>query len=275
MADANRSPLADSPSADGLTLALAQTPGELDGVAARLAWLEQAAAPLAARGVDLLLLPELFASGYNVPDRLAAAAEPADGPTARRIAALAARCGLAIHYGYPEAAGGRLYNAAQCFGPDGVRLGGHRKLLLPPGFEGESFAAGSACTPFRHRGLTIATLICYDVEFPETVRHAAAAGADLVLVPTALAAEWAVVARRMVPTRALENGVYLAYANHCGTEGDLRYLGESCIAAPDGRDLARAGAGPEILTARLTRSAVEAARRRLPYRADLTRLRFG
>lgn len=85
-------------------------------------------------------------------------------------------------------------------------------------------------------------MICYDAEFPELARQAALRGADIILVPTAFAQQWVWVANQMMPTRGFENGVFLAYANHAGTENWLSYLGASFIAAPDGEILAWAGA---------------------------------
>lgn len=111
-------------------------------------------------------------------------------------------------------------------------------------------------------------LVCYDVEFPETVRAAAQAGAELVVVPTALGAEWDQVARRVVPARAFENGVYLAYANYAGSERGFTYLGESRIVRPDGRDMAVAGDGEECIEAIIDRDAMVKIRRRLPYLRD-------
>ena len=87
--------------------------------------------------------------------------------------------------------------------------------------------------------LRIALLICYEIEFPEAARNAALNGADLILAPTALGAQWGVVAHKLVPTRAFENGIFIAYANHAGREGEIEYLGESCIVDPMGNDLAR------------------------------------
>lgn len=68
----------------------------------------------------------------------------------------------------------------------GLRLGGHRKLVIPPGFEAGHFRRGEGCSLFIYKGLQIATLICYDAELPETARYVARMGAELTLVPTAL-----------------------------------------------------------------------------------------
>ena len=248
-----------------LHLALAQAPADLGNVADRLDWLATILPNVAVAKADLLLLPELFACGYSIGAAIRDRAEPRDGPIAKAIGGLAQEHGVAIHYGYAEAAHGTIYNAAQAFGPDGQTLVHQRKLAIPPGFEREFFAPGKGCALFELNGIRIATLICYDAEFPETVRHVARMGAEVVLVPTALGAAWDWVARTMIPTRAYENGVYLAYANSAGREGDMDFLGASVIAAPDGVKLARAAATPEILVATLTKDRVRAAQSRLPY----------
>jgi predicted amidohydrolase len=224
--------------------------------------------------LDLVVCPELFASGYNMGKRLRALAEPSDGPFAGWVAGLAQATGTAIVYGYPERDGDRLYNAAACFDVRGRRVSDHRKLLLPPGFETEVFSPGDGgVTVFDLGGVRCSILICYEVEFPEAVRAVAQAGAEIVAVPTALGAQWHDVAHRLIPTRAFENGVWLLYSNHAGEENGMRYLGGSCIVAPDGRDVARAGAGETLLPASIELDAVRAARRRLPYLDDVLRLR--
>lgn len=254
-------------------LAVGQSPAELATPEARLEWLKGVLPEVAAQQTDLFLLPELFATGYHIGDLIPARAEPADGPTAQIIAGLAKAHGLAIHYGFAEAAGADIYNAAQCFGPDGALLGGHRKLAIPPGFEQDHFKRGQGCTLFTYRGLRIATLICYDVEFPETARHVAAMGAELILVPTALGAQWGWVAHTMIPTRAYENGVFLAYANSAGTENGMQFLGQSFIAAPDGQELARAGTATELIYGAIEQEKVAAAQARLPYLDDVKALK--
>ncbi len=255
-----------------LTLAVAQSPGELVGTQERLAWLEASLEAGAPWSADLLVLPELFLTGYKIGDQVAQWAEPCGGSRAQQIADLAQRFAVGIHYGYAEQDGDQIFNAAACFGQDGSLLGHHRKLLLPPGFEADHFSQGQGCQLFRLKGFCIATLICYDAEFPETFRHVAGRGADLVLVPTALTDQWGVVARSVMPTRAFESGVFLCYANHAGQEADLSYLGASCIIAPDGSELARAQGAPQILQACLELDRVQQARHRLPYLKDRKQL---
>lgn len=251
-----------------LNIAVGQSPADLDGPQARLDWLRECLTRLDGQHTDLLLLPELFLTGYNIGSRVSEWAEPADGPSAQIIAELAKAHGVAIHYGFAEQLGGQLFNSASCIGKDGTLLATHRKLLLPPGFEGDHFCPGTGYTLFELNGFKAATLICYDAEFPETFRAVALAGAELVLVPTALGAQWGVVANTIIPARAFENGIYVCYANSCGHENGMDFFGESCVIAPDGLELARAGDGAELLQADIKKGAVKAAQSRLPYLID-------
>ena len=236
--------------------------------AERLSRLERVMAKLGRGGADLVVCPELYMSGYNVPEQLAGLSEPADGPFAHAVGELAGHWDMAVVYGYPEEVGARRFNSALAIGRDGRKLANHRKLALPPGAEASVFASGAALDLFDLGPFRAALLVCYEAEFPEAVRAVAMAGADLVVVATALSGKWGVVSERMIPTRAVENGVFVAYADHAGREGDLSYFGGSCIVAPDGCDLARAGREEEVIVADLHPGAVAAVRAELPYLAD-------
>ncbi|WP_428516723.1 nitrilase-related carbon-nitrogen hydrolase [Roseovarius sp.] len=227
---------------------------------------------LAEREVDLMVCPELFASGYMGADH-AALAEPATGPFFDAVAEMAKRHETAVCYGYPEAADGVIYNAARLVGAEGAALANHRKRLPSPGsFEEDTFANGDTPTLVEHGGLRIAIIICYEVEFPESLRKAAQHRAELALVPTALVDRWGVVAEKLVPTRAFENGLWLAYANHAGQEDGARYLGGSRIVAPDGVEEAVAGDTETVIVAEVDAERVAAARNRLPYLRDAVKL---
>ncbi|MGO1119175.1 carbon-nitrogen hydrolase family protein [Rhodovibrionaceae bacterium A322] len=225
--------------------------------------------------LDLLVCPELFLSGYNVGDQITALAEPVHGPFAQRLAELARQYRTALVYGYPErGAEGEVFNSAACLSADGELLANHRKLMLPPGFESRYFLPGDGFTLFTLGSLRCGLVICYDAEFPETLRALAQAGAQVVFVPTALNDAWSVVSERVMPARAFENGLWLLYANHAGQEGDIRYFGGSCIVAPDGRDAARAGSAEDVIAADLSAAAVTAAQSRLPYLPAVTELQI-
>lgn len=250
-----------------MRLALWQTQGFGADKEANLAALSAAARATAAAGATLLLAPECWLGGYHVD--VAVGAEPADGPSARAIVELARETGLAIAYGYAERDGEAVYNSAAVIGPDGKLLGHYRKTHLFGDFERAAYTAGDCFSQvFNLGGFSIGLLICYDVEFPEAVRATALAGADLILIPTALTPEYEAVPDIIVPARAVENQCFVAYCNHAGVENGLAYLGGSCIAAPDGRKLAAAGAGEALLIADLDPAMIGTLATIFPYRAE-------
>ncbi len=229
----------------------AKTPAEPSGNLDRLV---EAADEARAGGARLVILPEMFLTGYNIgSDAIARLAEPVDGASATRAAEIAREAGIALLYGYPERGPkGEIFNAAILIDRDGRTLANHRKTHLFGDIDKSAFDPGQGPpTVAELDGLKLGVLICYDVEFPENVRLLALAGVDLVAVPTALMKPYEFVARSLVPSRAFENQVFLAYANRCGSERELDYYGLSCIVGPDGVDLARAGLGEELVITEL------------------------
>ena len=223
--------------------------------------------------LDLVVCPELFMSGYDVGDALIDKAETQDGDFANAIKTMAKSKSTAIIYGYPERAECGIYNSALCIDRNGNVLANYRKLLLPPGFESRYFTPGQGLTLFDLDGIRCALLVCFDVEYPESVRAAAEAGAKLVIVPTALGQNWGIVAEKLLPTRAFENGVWMIYANHAGKENGTTYFGGSCIITPNGQDAARAGPKETLISAVLDMEMVANARERLPYLEEVSGLR--
>lgn len=252
---------------DDLTLALWQTayaPPEA-GTAEALRRLDATAAQARVQGADLLVCPEMSLTGYAIgPERLAALAESADGPLSQAVAAIAQRHGIAIVYGYPErhpGVGQQPFNATQAIAPDGTPLGHYRKTHLFGELDRAQFSLGDAASKvFEWYGWRLGLLICYDVEFPETVRGLALQGADAVLVPTANMAGFDEVPTLLVPARAYENSLFVAYANACGSEGGVHYGGLSTVAGPGRQRIAQAGRENVLLTLSLSRNELQHAR---------------
>ncbi|MEM9439054.1 MAG: carbon-nitrogen hydrolase family protein [Pseudomonadota bacterium] len=225
--------------------------------------LAEVARHVADRGARLLVLPEMYLTGYHIgADAVAALAEPVTGPSAERAAAIAQATGVALLYGYPERGDdGRIYNAALLIDREGRQLANHRKVHLFGEIDRSAFSPGDGQPTLAEiDGIRVGLLICYDVEFPEAVRLLALEGADLILVPTALMAPYDFIARSLVPTRAYENQVFVTYANRVGAEHELTYLGQSCIIGPDGAELARAGRDEELIVADLNPSSLSMSR---------------
>lgn len=231
-----------------MKLALSQaapTDGDLEGAFARIARDLQAAA---AAGGRMLVLPELVLPGYNRPDLHAAAAQSLDGPWISRLRDLARAAGCGLTLGWAERDGDGVFNAATAIGRDGEILGHYRKIQLYGEMERASFRFGAAPPPiFDLEGRRCGLLICYDVEFPGHVADLARRGAEMLLVPTANPAGYEHVQGILVPARAYENRLVVAYANFCGRENGLSFGGRSVIVGPDGAALAAAGQSPALL----------------------------
>ncbi|MFF8094921.1 carbon-nitrogen hydrolase family protein [Streptomyces sp. NPDC016675] len=249
--------------------ALLQSSGRPGSTAENLKVLDEAARRAAAAGSGLLVTAELFLTGYAIGDAIAALAEPADGDAADAVAEIAGRHGLAVAYGYPERAGADVFNSVQLISADGTRLANYRKTHLFGCFEREHFTPGEkSVVQAQLDGVTVGLMICYDVEFPENVRAHALAGTDLLLVPTAQMHPFQFVAESVVPVRAFENQMYVAYVNRVGQEGEFEFVGLSALAGPDGTVRGRAGRVEELVLADVDTVLLAASREANPYLKD-------
>jgi 5-aminopentanamidase len=243
-------------------------------IAANLARIEGAAAEAAGKGATLLVTPELGSIGYGAGEVILELAQPADGPIVQQLQRISRSIGITIIAGFAEREGRAVYNSA-------VRVDGdadpmvYRKSHLYGDYERSLFTPAAPSTQlFEHDGVTCGLLICYDVEFPENVRRLALAGAETVLVPTALPAGWSgtFITEHMIQTRAFENQVFIAYVNHCGSDAMFSFAGSSRIASPDGQVLAKANSAEEILiVAEVDPQAFAISRAENTYLKDLQR----
>lgn len=211
-------------------------------VAANLAAVEAAIDGLEA---DLLVLPELFSTGYSFRDRAEARAlaEPfPGGDTCARVLAWSEATGGMVVAGFAERDGEALYNAAMVVAA-GRPLGSYRKIHLF-GFERECFDPGDRPFPVHeHEGLRVGTMICFDWIYPEAARTLALRGADVIAHPSNLVLPgWC---QQAMVIRALENRLVTVTANRHGSEARpprpaLSFTGTSRIVGPDGTVLADA-----------------------------------
>jgi predicted amidohydrolase len=255
-----------------MRLAALQMQSAAGDQAANLARIEAAARDAANAGADMLVVPELALPGYGAGAAMAGLADPADGALVSRLGELARATGVAIVAGFAERDGADVFNCAVF--ADGVRPPViYRKSHLYGPYEKGLFRAQPPETHlFEIGGIKLGMLICYDVEFPENVRRLAQAGAQAVVVPTALPMgdSGSFIARHMIAVRAFENQVFVAYVNHCGSDALFSYAGLSRIAAPDGGMLAEAGpSGEALMIADLDPTAYAASAEANTYLRDL------
>ncbi len=214
--------------------------------------LERGLALAATVEADLVVLPELWSSGYVFSSHAEVAAlaeDPRTGATARALTWAAKREKRWYVAGFPEAARGRFYNSALLVGPGGVRTI-YRKLHL---FEREQewFAPGNLPLSVHRVGpARVGLLICFDWRFPETARVLALMGADAIAHPSNLVFKGA---QQAMLTRSLENRVFTVTANRTGTEqrpgGTVPFTGRSQVVAPNGQPLVKATAAAEVALA--------------------------
>jgi predicted amidohydrolase len=232
-------------------------------------------------GAQLVATPEN--TNYLGPhDEKVRRAEPLDGPTVARFAALARELGIHLLLGSYNERGSdpaRCANTSVLFGPEGQRLAVYRKIHLfdvavPGGVtfqESATVEPGSevvtAPTPLARLGLSV----CYDLRFGELYRRLVEAGAELLMVPSAFTLttgrdHWEVLLR----ARAIESQAYVLAPAQWGTHGDegLREsYGHALIADPWGLVVAMAADGPGLALAEIDLERVRRVRRAIPVQS--------
>ncbi|WP_157847604.1 carbon-nitrogen hydrolase family protein [Streptomyces violens] len=256
-----------------LRVAVAQTqamPGEVTHNVAEAARVVREAGE---RGVRVLLFPELSLTGYEPGWLRASLPEKAVDPYGTELDAIrdASRdSGVTAIVGAPTAHGKRSAISALVIDSQGETAAvGHKQHLEV--HEREIFSPGAGTCTVTVDGWRLAVGICYDASFPEHVRAAALAGADAYLCGGAFV-QGESDHRRSVyfPARALENTMYVLFANFVGQQGPWNFCGRSAVYGPDGRPLVEAGNRvPEIAIADLDVVALAEVREQLTMLQDI------
>lgn len=226
----------------------------------------RAAEIVASADADLVVLPELWLSGYDL-DRVHESALELDSPELGVLRACAANAATAIVVGFPERRGDhRAANAVALIDERGELAAVYRKVQLF-GHEREVFEAGDELVIAELAGRRVGALICFDVEFPELARALARAGADLLVTASANMEPFYSDHQIASQARALDNRLAHLYCNRCGVEAGLVFVGGSRAVRSDGTIAAQAGGGEQLLEAEVTRE--ETGDDRIDYLAHL------
>ncbi|RKX58025.1 MAG: D-glycero-beta-D-manno-heptose 1-phosphate adenylyltransferase [Thermodesulfobacteriota bacterium] len=227
---------------------------------------ESATNETAGAGAELLLLPELWATGpLGEADRYLAHEIP---ELLSELKTLAEKNGIHVVGTLPELAadesGEKLFNTTYVIGPDNI-FHTYRKIqLFAPMGEDHVFSPGTdpvaLWIPFKRSELGLGLITCFDLRFPEIVRHLVYLGVDLVL----LSALWPLSRRRhlelLMESRAVESQCFLAGANAWGMLGDTEFGGGSEIIGPRGEILAKASDRETIVLAELDMDEIHSVR---------------
>lgn len=217
----------------------------------------------------LVVLPEMFATGFSMNTELIA--EPYGGETERYLAELAKEFGVWLVAGAAmRGRDGQPRNKALVFSPAGELAGFYTKMRpFSPGGEAQHYIAGERIAIFRWQDLVVSPFICYDLRFPELFRAAALEHRPELFVvlaswPEKRIAHWV----RLLQARAIENQAYVLGVNRVGSDPYYRYSGRSLIVDFNGDVLADAGEQETFISAELDLQVLSRYRAGLPFLAD-------
>lgn len=228
-------------------------------------WIEQAMP----HHPDVVVFPELWDTAYDL-ERLEQLADWEGEETKAFLSAVARDAGVAIVAGsIAEKRSDGIYNTSFVFSKKGDVIATYRKAhLFRPMEEHRHFQAGDACAVYRIDDVSCATVICYDVRFPEWVRTAALAGAQVLFVP----AQWPHPRlnhwRQLLIARAIENQLYVVGCNRVGTAKGTSFCGHSMVVDPWGEIVCEALQREEILIADVHLDRVAKTRHAIPVFSD-------
>lgn len=251
-----------------LTLALAQFDLTFGEPLANLARVEEFTAAAAAQGAQLLVLPELWSTGYDLTRAEEHATDVDEGVFAA-VGKLAGGYGLHVVGSALSRMAGGVGNTLTWHTAEGERVATYSKLHLFRLMDEEKYLkAGQEPlmveTPWGRAGVAI----CYDLRFPELFRGYALNGAQMLLLPS----EWPHPRlshwRTLLRARAIENQMYVVACNRVGSVGETVFCGHSAIIDPWGEAVAEGGEKEELLLATIDLALVAEVRQRIPIFED-------
>ena len=251
-----------------LTISLAQMNIKLGDVRKNLNTMQQLAVEAGRRGSHLLVLTELWSTGYAL-DQSKELANTLNTGMFTQVTTIAQQNKLSIVGSILEKRGVEVTNSAAFFAPNGRMMGVYRKIhLFRLMDEDKWLQPGSAPLTIDLPWGTTGIAICYDLRFPELFRQYAVDGAKMIIIP----AEWPAARvehwRTLLQARAIENQCYIVATNAVEETGDTVFGGHSMIVDPWGKIVIEGGDSAMLLTAEIELDLVDEVRQRIPVFDD-------
>jgi omega-amidase len=252
-----------------LTVSLAQMDVRLGRPADNLATMQAMVAEAGSRGSDVVVLPELWSTGYDLANAEKYVTAVGQGMFAEMAAAARQNSVAVIGSCLARLGPGQFGNTAACFRPDGQLAAAYSKIHLFGLMDEDQYLwPGSSPEVVALDWGTAGLAICYDLRFPELFRSYALAGVEIVFLP----AEWPRPRLAhwltLLQARAIENQVYMVACNRVGQSGDYDFFGHSAIVDPWGEIVIEGETEETVLTAEIDLDLVSEVRTRLPVLAD-------
>jgi omega-amidase len=227
----------------------------------------------AARESDVLVLPELWDTGFVLDRALELGSQNGEGRFAE-MTLLAQEYGIHVigsmlELGYVQGTSRPAYNSAVWFGADGATPGMYRKVHLFRPFEEDKYLLPGGLPHWINLQWGLAGIaICYDLRFPELFRTYSLAGVSMVFLP----AQWPIARlehwQTLLRARAIENQMVVVACNRVGHSDGHDFAGHSAIIDAWGNTLVEAGEEEEIVTATVDLDHVQEVRERFPVFED-------
>jgi predicted amidohydrolase len=189
---------------------------------------------------DVLLLPELFTTGYHGSAKMKSLAEDIDGNTVTTLKRIAREREICIGCGsFIENDDGKILNTSIAINKKGQLKNRYRKThLFTVMGEEKIFQPGYRLETFMCNGISIGTVICYEIRFPELARKHALSGARIIFCPAQWPQPKGDILFTLARARAIENQLFFVVANRVGIQGKYEFCGKSGVFAPDGEVIA-------------------------------------
>jgi len=222
----------------------------------------------------IVVFPELNLTGYLPRDDLYGLAESMNGPHIKAVQRLAKETKKDIVFGCPtrnERVPGQVYNSCVLASGNGG-LFRYNKMFLPtfgPFEERVYFSEGKEAVVGEGRHARLGLMICYDAFFPELAKLETLMGAEILVNISAAPTTSRPFFRRVMPGRAVEDAIFVAYCNLVGVHGSLVFGGSSVLYGPRGEELARGkDLDEDVLEGSVDLGDIEVARRFRPTVRD-------